>query len=274
MFTDSFFRQGVSHTVCEDYASRGEDFAVVSDGCSSGDDTDWGSRVVCKLTERNLHLLRGPDRSVGEFLRALTSDMKSLNDIWLHLSSDSMLATLGLLYTDGPVVRCLLVGDGVIGARRKDGVWEYATHEQPRGGCFYPYYLAEDGWAETYRSQFGGGLEINDFVGFEGEEKPRTSDDRCQRDYQEAEWTTDGHDFWFVGSDGWMSFTERVNTGTSKYTQKVATGSALSVFLGDEECRRRLGMENYQRLAFKEYAAKNWQNHDDVSMAVIDRGSP
>lgn len=46
MNTDWFFNIGKSHTVCEDYAISGDEYAIVSDGCSSAKHTDLGARLL------------------------------------------------------------------------------------------------------------------------------------------------------------------------------------------------------------------------------------
>ena len=65
MYTDSYFKIGKSHKVCEDYARAKEiphpylakeklPYAVVSDGCSGSEDTDFGSRLMAISVETAL----------------------------------------------------------------------------------------------------------------------------------------------------------------------------------------------------------------------------
>lgn len=48
--SDAFFSIGKTHEVCQDYARAGDldgrQFAIVSDGCSSSPDTDFGARAL------------------------------------------------------------------------------------------------------------------------------------------------------------------------------------------------------------------------------------
>ncbi|RKZ49085.1 MAG: hypothetical protein DRR16_12245 [Candidatus Parabeggiatoa sp. nov. 3] len=56
LYHDHFYTMGFTHTVCEDYATQGDKptpFIVLSDGCSSSDNTDVGARILT-LTSKYL----------------------------------------------------------------------------------------------------------------------------------------------------------------------------------------------------------------------------
>lgn len=62
MQADSIFIKGYSHAVCQDYAKHGctEDdvhYAIISDGCSSSENTDIGARILTLEAERIIHIL-------------------------------------------------------------------------------------------------------------------------------------------------------------------------------------------------------------------------
>ncbi len=55
METNSFYQIGKEHKVCEDYASCGIEpfpYAILSDGCSTGKNTDIGSRILVSITKK------------------------------------------------------------------------------------------------------------------------------------------------------------------------------------------------------------------------------
>ena len=56
--TDHLFWAGDSHKVNQDYCLSGSKsglhYAIVSDGCSSSPDTDFGSRILAKAAENNI----------------------------------------------------------------------------------------------------------------------------------------------------------------------------------------------------------------------------
>ena len=58
---DAHFSIGKTHRVCEDYARAGllpdgRAFAIVSDGCSSSPDTDFGSRLMTIAAQERMML--------------------------------------------------------------------------------------------------------------------------------------------------------------------------------------------------------------------------
>ena len=57
MNIDSFLEIGGSHKVCEDYIIHGNDpfpYIILSDGCSSSDNTEMGARILCHLAKQYL----------------------------------------------------------------------------------------------------------------------------------------------------------------------------------------------------------------------------
>ena len=118
---DAHFSIGKSHRVCEDYARAGilpadRPFAIVSDGCSSSPDTDFGSRLLTVTAqERILHdkdhyAPRGVVWQASSMARALLLPPHCL---------DATLLTIHQLSSG--VFRVYAVGDGAVAARRRDG---------------------------------------------------------------------------------------------------------------------------------------------------------
>lgn len=62
MEINAYYQIGKDHKVCEDYALCGTEpfpYAILSDGCSSVNDSDIGSRILvsmAKKTFKDLHL--------------------------------------------------------------------------------------------------------------------------------------------------------------------------------------------------------------------------
>lgn len=57
MNIDSFLEIGSSHKVCEDYIIHGNEpfpYIILSDGCSSSDNTEMGARILCHLAKQYL----------------------------------------------------------------------------------------------------------------------------------------------------------------------------------------------------------------------------
>jgi hypothetical protein len=58
MNTDFYLERGKDHAICEDFAAAGlvdgSGFAMVSDGCSSSKEVDFGSRILVHAARDNL----------------------------------------------------------------------------------------------------------------------------------------------------------------------------------------------------------------------------
>lgn len=135
MKADSFFEQGTTHEVCEDYSTHGEDYAIISDGCSKQGnlkiDTDWGSRIICKAAELCLPALFV---DLEEFVTAtMDSSLRAVTAL-PNLKRESLTATLLAAYHVQEMTRVVVIGDGVWGAKRRDGTWDIHTLEFLPGG--------------------------------------------------------------------------------------------------------------------------------------------
>jgi len=141
---DAYFVRGDTHTVCEDYAAAGKygnrPFAIVSDGCSSAQNTDFGSRFLVQATmwqfrsqaDEEEFTLSGKDILDNAIDMVITS----------HLPAESLFATLLVGWVDQGEFKVVAWGDGIIAARRHDGTWEYHNIEYHHGAPAYLAYKA------------------------------------------------------------------------------------------------------------------------------------
>jgi hypothetical protein len=297
MITDSYFEQGVTHEVCEDYALHGQNYAIVCDGCSNGGgpriDSDWGARLICKAAEEQ----------VGEYdpsilLPAIGERAKSLMVGLPNLGPDCLTATMMMLQTfdDGvePSFYALTVGDGVVGGRRKDGRWKIHVIEFPQG----PFYLKYNifGEEQKFFDSFGDQFKIGTYFGklmtpeMEPPENPefnlRNEEWRQFMSYSEKEFTLnpsepynifefpiEEYDFAFVCSDGIQSFYQPRIGPTRKYNESIHVLDAMRTVM--DYVTIRPGFARLQRhWAFKQdrvgtLVRRGWKNSDDVSTGVI-----
>jgi len=121
---DAHFSIGKTHRVCEDYARAGalpdgRAFAIVSDGCSSSPDTDFGSRLLTVAAQERM--IQAGDR-FDPFTVIWQALGASRN---MRLPPTCLDATLHALFQKGNGdVRAVLIGDGALAARRRDGQME------------------------------------------------------------------------------------------------------------------------------------------------------
>jgi hypothetical protein len=115
-YIDSIFSIGKDHKVCEDYVLIDKEkipFIIVSDGCSSSDHTDIGSRIIA-INAKNFVL---------EHYKTILNDKNYLIDIFrkafvhsqsLLLKEESLDATLLFAFIYQEKLHYFAIGDGII----------------------------------------------------------------------------------------------------------------------------------------------------------------
>lgn len=258
---------------------HGNDYAVVSDGCSNSGisiQTDWGARLLCKAVEEYRNFLRHPsEMSTEQFCKWVGDKAKCQVGMFPGLMPECLTATMILAQNDGlGAISTHLIGDGVVGARRRDGTLEVCSFEAISGAAFYPKYLWFEGEADTYFQKFGGTYRLTTYLVMNGETKKEVVETELDRD---KPWfynlfPHDEYDTVFIGSDGLSSFYHRVQTDTSKHNEPVPLMDVLGVLL---DVNYRPGFLKLQRQwAFRRNVAgtfprREWHNADDVSLAVL-----
>ncbi len=152
LYGDHYFHSGVLHTgngkPCQDYAISGNfgeaAFGIVSDGCSSGGNTDVGSRLISLATASAIreHWKTAPKMATQEIdfrRRVLTLGIRQL----LGLETKDMLATCLYIYLTPRGGFAHVAGDGVIAFLNKKGDINMSCFEWNKNMPFYPAY-AED----------------------------------------------------------------------------------------------------------------------------------
>lgn len=123
MSTDKFFTIGKTHNVCQDYALSGEhngiSYAIVSDGCSSSPDTDFGARFLAKSCEQQI--LRGHNFNGERIIYEASGIARQIG-----LPETCLDATLICAIKDNnDAIKIYMHGDGVILGKYCDGSIHY-----------------------------------------------------------------------------------------------------------------------------------------------------
>ena len=109
MNTDSCFKIGKTHIVCQDYAINTKDHIALSDGCSSSPNSDIGARLLCLTNEKH----HGITADAKYFLPTVKEITKQL-----QISEECLNATLFtsdcISYNNKAVFNTMTWGDGVI----------------------------------------------------------------------------------------------------------------------------------------------------------------
>jgi len=101
---DAYFAKGAAHTVCEDYAIAkfiGVDpIGVLSDGCSSSDNTDIGARILCQSYNNSIHYCEAITRLLNLHHSCLDATLLKMNKNCIDIHGDGFGV---FIQTDGTI---------------------------------------------------------------------------------------------------------------------------------------------------------------------------
>jgi len=282
---DAHFSIGKTHRVCEDYARAGllpdgRAFAIVSDGCSSSPDTDFGSRLMTIAAQERMMLSGDFFEPSGVVWQALSAARG------MRLPHTCLDATLMTLFqkANGDV-RAFLVGDGALAARRRTGeieIWRM-LFLPGESGLVAPGYLTYtlekerldryidqgyNSWA-MYRTLDGvhQDTETGDVsyrIGEDGTLSP-------QGFWRVVDFPAQEYDFVMVCSDGVESFQKKVAPGTFEpvpFLEVMSHMTAMKSLKGPFVTKRM------KRFLERAVPRLEWQHYDDVAAAGITLTEP
>jgi len=289
---DVFFTIGKSHTVCEDYGMAGESdplkdkpdttrkFAIISDGCSSATDSDFGSRLLCRAAaqqfENNIRFrLYGQDTAVFLDAAALAAHAAGWRqDLELPYSSTD--ATLvAALENESRDTIVFIFGDGVVAGRRRDGTgYDYIIVECAKNAPCYPSYLMDDVRRATFREMTGGVRTVTTHYA------DGTTTVEEDTDWNEINPGVDAgiyhyfaretYDVVVVMSDGVQSF-RRMN-GCNAVS--VPISEVLDQVMGFSVLTEGFVQRRLRRFTHKFCVQQGWWSEDDVSVGAIALDPP
>lgn len=281
MLTDSFYEIGTSHEICEDFAIHGPNYAIVSDGCSNGGKscgTDWGSRLISKAAERHINTL--PILSPEQFLDKTTKEAQRLLEPFYDLGGESLTATLLLARRGETHCHTLVVGDGVVGCRKRDGTWMVMRFES---GCpNKPFYLRYDminGGRKRYLEECTREVKIEIYSGklFDNDEDltriEKIEEISENKIHVFHSFANDDVDLIFTATDGLSSFYREVKEDARRYNQPVHFMEVIKVLFDVQQYHSGF-LRNQRHWLWKRpnrgtFLERGWKNGDDVAVSAI-----
>jgi hypothetical protein len=278
MNADAHFIIGKTHTVCQDYAICspltdkqlvGRPKIIVCDGCSTGIDTDIGSRLIAKAIQQ----------WEGDFCDATVEYLKSLTKMYqniLRLPPDTFLSTVVAAQNIHDFYQIMVSGDGVFALReRKTGKIIVYSFEVLSGAPFYLVYNNREQDVKTYLDKFGYDMEVTIYT----IDKAKITSKK-----EHYEWVSgwngmftfkfplSDYDMVALFSDGVRSFMEPVKSETSKTFKPVPLTDVIQELLAFKNYNGSFVHRRVKR-AFEQglgnFAIKEWFNTDDLAQAVI-----
>jgi hypothetical protein len=143
METNAYYQIGRDHKVCEDYAVCGNEpfpYAILSDGCSSVNDSDIGARILVSMAKKNIEAFT-PD-TYKEFVNSIVFQSKVIAKL-MGLEKQCLYATLNIIIHYNHKTYALMIGDGCLLYKTTQGQVDFIVHEYKNNYPFYPAYLTE-----------------------------------------------------------------------------------------------------------------------------------
>lgn len=277
MGADSFFVIGKSHDICEDYATDGVydesiPYAIVCDGCSSSEHTDFGARILTKAIEKKLIWLLTMNEDIAfTSNRYITEAQMYANIMGLDLGALNTTALIAYRSEDKYTVHAY--GDGVAVAKTKDGYDVYVI-EFPSGAPGYMAYALDAETFEKYIKMFGGSRQIhkhkldNDFNLIEAASETYSFPFDDPLTPYGIEYNREDCEFIAIFSDGVQTFNKTEINGASKLQKSLPLYGVLKMFLSFKGMNGQFVKRRFKRF-MKDAARMEWENFDDVSLGVV-----
>lgn len=297
--SDYFLNCGSSHHICQDYIARREAGRVsvnsrgkypiiaLSDGCSSVEDTDWGSRfLVNSLLEKSPNVFCKNDatflggvRNVnhGSFIPVVLNCSQDLCRLTVK-SEDVLHATLEFLTVNEDSFNTVTVGDGVVCAKDMQDRTHVYCYTFENETPFYLRYVIKDEMFKNYLEKHGRYSLEYSILSPTGEVINTNTTINKFDPLQEGKKLKDycfAHKFKFdqfksvtIFSDGIKSFVKTLNTGGSLYTEPcdyLNIVHKLTSFKTNDGnfLRRRWNMEK------RNFDKQNISHYDDLSIGTM-----
>jgi hypothetical protein len=270
MHSDCASHIGKTHRICQDYAVAGSTndgaFVVLADGCSSSPDTDIGARLVAQSARG---LLPEPTASAADWVAYHDAAIHKAVDCAeiLGLPMTCLDATLLTVIASNSVVAACCHGDGVVVLGRQDGGLEVFAISYAASYPFYPSYRLDKARGRQWDVQVGNEKRVQSWrLGPEG---VRTEDIRLSRSDLEL-FTGAAEDYRFAAvlSDGAQSFTETLETDTSRTPRSVSLLDVLTNLMAFKSSRGEF-VQRRVTAFLKDCAVRRRPHQDDFALGVV-----
>jgi len=268
--SDIFLEIGSQHAVCEDYIIHGYDpfqYIILSDGCSSSNNTEMGARILCHLAKQFLRYYKGEmpidSKRMGQWI--IHNAEMTARQLGLTLNCLDATLIISYYYEDAKTFYTIIYGDGFVASVYKD----YIALDEVSYSNNAPYYLSykiDDERRELYEEIYPtkllshievSGTNMKDQIGTERgihTLSPHEIEIKIEHDFE----------YLLIASDGLGSFVDN-SEPIQKLMPPISVTSKLTQFKNTkgEFLKRRAKKQ------MKEYRGQKIDHFDDLSVGVF-----
>jgi hypothetical protein len=261
MNTDSFYKIGSTHKVCQDYAIHGPNYVIISDGCSGAKNVDVGSRIIARTAEK---ILKNKVDTFENFYKRIAYQAESIL-VHTALNKDCLAATLLICMFDETLYNVSIVGDGIFfGRKRETQEIELYIVTFLTGAPYYLLYEMSNVAKDLFFEKYGPKFRIDRFI-FDKDNK-LISTDVCNGEItKDSFWfghifDREGYDLVGVGSDGFTTINNAdINITCERLVEELFKFKNHTGEFVQRRCIR----------ALKDFAAEGIVHTDDFSIGAI-----
>lgn len=262
---DSYFEIGSSHKVCQDYAfwkqfyvnQETYSLCVVSDGCSSAPNSEFGSQMLCKsmgkifedaIIAENLEAWN----IIAEINKKIAQIINSLGSIGVDAQLLSFAATANILLYEHTtdILYIYLFGDGGYSLNSINGEKKFFRIEFANNAPYYPLYNGSFNYERQFGTKYGTWQErIAENKWSNGVTGLKYTFDKCvdfSKNYSSA----------CVFTDGLFSYQDESNNSVDKFDSLFDYKSLIGEFIS-------------RKMMFLKNKAKQNAHYDDVAIAGL-----
>ena len=277
MNADTFFTQGNSHRICQDYAIHGPDYVIVSDGCSGAPDSDFGARLLTKAAV--LHL---SETIIPSYDRILASSLAYCRAI--DLDTNALFATLLIAKATKTDVEINIAGDGLVAIKKKSGLIDVIKINYPMSAPLYLRYFLNATDCGNFFGNYGGAYtETSYTINHDGSVQDLEVEN-CTFPRPDLRSFSPDFDYYklyvvdrettecvAIFSDGVTSFQKFVEVGAGKTMELIPEEEIIKEILSFRGYQGEFVQRRCNR-AFNVFEKNGWHNFDDFSVGVIHLG--
>jgi len=262
---DTFLEIGDSHRVCEDYIIAGDNpvpFIILSDGCSSSNNTEMGARILCHLAKQYL-------RYRGDNLYDL--DYNKMGNWVIHnaeltarqlgLTVSCLDATLIVSYELDGIVTVFMYGDGVVVSKSSNGAIQVDFIEFTNNAPYYLSYLIDEFRDEIYHANKNSKSLHETFESGDTKYQEIAYDTKVVLQY-----SLTAHPNIFISSDGLQSFIKK----DPSLRDAIPLHDVLEPFMAFKNVKGEF-LKRRMKRALKDLKNNGIVHYDDLSIGAYTR---
>jgi len=259
MNIDTFLEIGSQHKICEDYIISGNDpfpFIIISDGCSSSDNTEMGARILCHLAKQYLKyrpLFPVDYHKMGAWI--IHNAELVIRQLGLKLPC--LDATLIVSYEYEDMIYIYFYGDGCLVTKNPQGI--IIKHiEYSKNAPYYLSYQIDEKSNELYNT-----LNIEKKIITEFEDRTNS---KMTVPFDGITYfvISNEMDMILLASDGLQSFMQQTSNKIERFTpMDIITPCINFKNTNGNFLKRRLNKQ------MKTFARENIYHFDDLSIGVF-----